>query len=157
MCIVIDTNTLGCVFDEQNREHHEFLPVRRWVTQGPGVVVFGGTAYVRELCKATNYLRIVLELKKAGRAVRIEDNAVDAQEEVIRESTSASKCDDPHVIALVGVSRCPVLCSRDKRSFSYVKDRTLYPVGSKPPGIYSGSRNARLLMKRDPSKLKHVV
>jgi predicted nucleic acid-binding protein len=156
MAIVLDINVLSRVFDESNQEHSEFKPVKDWIESRKGVAVFGGSKYKEELSKTYKYLKLILELKKQNKAVAINDEKVDAWEGVVK-SRAGEECDDAHVIALMGVSRCSLLCSFDRRSFFFVKDRHLYPDGASPPGIYSGRRNKDLLRQARIQDLRNVV
>lgn len=49
MCIVVDINTLALVFSPESKKHAEFSPVKKWVEEGRGFVVYGGTSYKAEL------------------------------------------------------------------------------------------------------------
>lgn len=156
MCIVIDINALAMVFNENHADHVNFSSVKKWIDEGRGFVVFGGTKYKNELKLAIHYMRLIRLLKDAGKAISICDEAVDKIEIVVREKVKGNKCDDQHIIALLGAARCPLLCSVDARSFEFVKDRTLYPKGAPIVRIYSSNKNKKLLKKADPKKLRHV-
>ena len=43
MCLVIDTCCLAIVFDGGNKKHVKFVPVLKWVTEGKGRMIYGGT------------------------------------------------------------------------------------------------------------------
>lgn len=145
MAIVVDINSLPAVFSESDARYSEFMHVKEWVTNGRGVLVFGGTHYKNELAKLPRYFALIRKLRDGGRAVGISDRAVDALENEVKASLMDSRCDDPHIIALLGASRCPLLCSVDARSYQYIKKRSLYPKGSPKVKIYSGSRNVSVL------------
>lgn len=157
MCIVVDVNTLPYVFNPRSDRHAEFAPISEWINKGDGVLVYGGTTYAKELKKAGRYLRVVLELKKARRAVAIADDVVDAREAVVKNLTVGTGCDDQHIIALIGVSKCRIISSVDARSYPYIQDRQLYPRGASRPKIYSSGRNVDLLVRTDPACLRNVV
>lgn len=129
MCVVIDLNTLAPVFSEACDKHTEFGAVKRWIEDGKGFLVYGGSKYKAELRGAFRYLKLIRQMKDAGKAIPIRDAAVDQLEEQVRTKTKGADCDDQHVIALLGASKCGLLCSEDSRSFRFVKDRMLYPAG----------------------------
>lgn len=157
MCVVIDINTLAAVFTEANAQHAEFSAIKRWIDQRRGVVVYGGTQYKKELSRAERYMRLLRQMRDAGQAVAIVDAAVDAIEDAVLEKTKGTECDDQHVIALLAAARCNLLCSVDRRSFPFVKDRSLYPRGALlPVKIYSSARNENLLGNTDPANLTNV-
>lgn len=58
MCIIVDTNTFGPVFDSNNEKHAEFKPVLDWVLHGKGKFVIGGSKYMAELKKAKKFLKV---------------------------------------------------------------------------------------------------
>lgn len=156
MCIVIDTNTMSMVFSTENVRHHEFSAVKSWIFDGDGILVFGGTTYKKELGRAPKFLKIFLELRKAGKSIAIHDEIVDSIEADVKNKTSGTDCDDQHIVALIGASRCPVLCSTDTRSFPFIKNRKLYPKGTPPVKIYTSPRNSKLLIKYDPKRLTNT-
>lgn len=157
MCIVIDINSLSSVFNSKCATHSEFSPVKDWIDSKKGFLVYGGSKYKEELKKTFRYLRLVRQLKNAGKAISISDSLVDKLEGDVRDKVSKTSCDDQHIVALLGVSRCPLLCSKDSRSFQYIKDRTLYPRTMPQVRIYSSSRNKDLLIRMCVSMLKNTV
>ena len=156
MCIVIDVNTLAPVFSEHCEKHLEFSPVKNWIQKGHGFLVFGGSKYKTELARAPRYLRLIRQMRDGGQAISIRDNVVDNREANVRAQTAGSHCDDQHIIALLGAARCCLLCSKDARSFSFVKTRSLYPKDMPKVKIYSSSRNTGLLTKTTRSELTNV-
>ena len=145
MCVVIDINTLAPVFSDTCAHHSEFRPVKEWIERGQGFVVFGGTRYKKELEGAYRYLRLIRQMKDSGQAVLIRDDLVDAAEAEVCKATAGSDCDDQHIIALLGTSRCPLFCSDDCHSYRHIRNRALYPSGMQRVRIYSSQRNRRLL------------
>lgn len=100
MSIVIDANTLSLVFCPTPND--DFGPIKEWVVQGAGRIVVGGTKYKEELRRVSQALRFVNELNKIGKVLIVSDHDVDRLEEGIKKIVSP-KCDDPHLIALIGV------------------------------------------------------
>lgn len=148
MWVVIDINTLAPVFNEESERHEEFVHVKHWIESGRGRLVYGGSTFKGELRKAYRYLRLVRQMKDSGLAVAIRDDVVDAAEEKVKDLTNGTDCDDQHIIALLGASRCPLLCSEDVQSYKYVRNRALYPADMPRVRIYSSSRNRKLLLRR---------
>jgi len=145
MPIVIDVNCMGRVFDKTNSEHKEFSDVLIFIKEGKGRLIYGGTKYLSELKVSRAYIGVLTELRKAGRAVAIRNDAVDAATKRVIAATSGKGCDDPHVIGLLAASNCALLCSMDKRSYPFVRDRSLYSKDSVRVRIYSSSRNREIL------------
>jgi len=146
MCIVIDTNTLGSVFDITSANHQEFKPVYDWIVEGAGKIVYGGTKYKTELGK---YLSIFSTLRAAKQAIYIPDNEVDASETVVVAAIKDDDFDDQHLVALLLVSKCKLICSLDKRAYKYFRNKVFFSPASKKPKIYSNKANAHLLSNRN--------
>ena len=157
MCIVVDINTFSMVFDQANSKHADFSPVKEWLERRQGLIVFGGTKYLKELQHNRSHLRIINQLRIAGLAVRVNDKIVDEREEAIRQVTTELKCNDQHLIALLGVSGSSILVSLDSESYPFIKDRKLYPVGMRRVRIYSSCRNRRLLRRCSVNDVRNAV
>lgn len=145
MSIVVDTNTMGYVFSPQEGEDDDFGPVRKWLFKGKGRLVIGGSGYMGELRRVPSSLRVISELNKRRKVIRVENDDVDELERAVRHIVPPD-CDDPHIIALIGVSRCPLVCTQDKRASSYLKNESLYPWKCFAPKIYSSRQNAEALL-----------
>lgn len=150
VCIVIDTDVLGCVFDPANTRHSNYIPVTDWITKGEGFLVLGGTEYLRQLRDAPRYYKVMVELKKMGRVMRIRDVLVDEQcKQVWLLLGSNTRCDDAHLIAIIRASGCRLICSNDKRADTYLKNKRYYLRRQKPPSIYRNSDHRHLLCRRN--------
>lgn len=77
---------------------------------------------------------------------------VDAEEKRIKKLIPDEDFDDPHIAALVSVSKCRLLCSKDTRSEAYLLKTEIYPKGVKPPKFYKGKQNADLLCDKNVPK-----
>lgn len=146
MAIVIDVNVFSCVFDVHSKHHADFAPVKAWIERRDGFLIYGGSKFKEELMQSYRRVRLVRALRDAGCAIEISLSAVDTLESEIKKRTQGTKCNDPHIIALLAAAKCALLCSRDKESFPFVKDRTLYPKGTPRVRIYTSLRNASLLL-----------
>lgn len=144
MPVIIDANVLSLVFSGDD----DFAPIKKWVLQDGAKIVVGGTKYEMELSRVRDVLNVITELSRSGRVVRVNYNDVDSLQKII-ESIVPDACDDPHLIALIGVSRCPVICSKDARAYPFLKDKKLYPWKSFSPSIYSGKKNVSLLTREN--------
>lgn len=145
MCIIVDTNTLSLVFDESKRTD-DFLPVFDWVVNGKGKVVYGGTKYITEIGK---YLNLFVELQKVNKAVNVDASKVDAATKKASDMIQHKDFDDQHIVGLLIVSGCKVICSHDKRAYPYFRHKDFFMPASKKPKIYSGKRNKDLLADRN--------
>ena len=156
MYIVIDINTFPCVFEKNSKCHHEFSPILDLIDQGRGVIVYGGSKYKEELRRANKFLKIFRLLKEQNKVCEVDQFLVDEREILLIAQTQGSDCDDQHIIAILGISRCGLLCSADKRSFKFVKDRRLYPSNCSRPKIYTGKLHKGLLTQRTNARLLNV-
>lgn len=145
MCIVIDTNTLPSVFKKESDNHAEFKPVLDWIINGKGKIIFGGTKYTNELKK---YLNIFLQFKKAGKAVFISNEKVDADELFVSTQIVDTDFDDQHIVSLLRVSGCKLICSLDKKAYPFFRHKLFYSSATNRPRIYSNSSNISLLVDR---------
>jgi len=145
MAIVIDLNVFPCVFDVQSERHADFAPVKAWIERREGFLIYGGSKFKDELLQSYRRARFVRTLRDAGCAVEISTLAVDTLEAEVRAKVKGTKCNDPHIIALLAAAKCALLCSWDKESFPFIKDKSLYPKGSPKVRIYTTLRNAALL------------
>lgn len=145
MCMVIDACTFAPVFDSACQDHAEFRPVLEWIVSGKGKVIYGGSRYKSELSKAHKYIRFFTQLERAGKLVRIDDAKVDAFEESLSKQFKDPHFNDSHIVAIVIVSRCLVVCTNDRRAIPFLKLSKLYPKDIRPPRIYGSSKNRVLL------------
>lgn len=148
MCVVIDTNTFGSVFNRTSSEHEEFAPVLNWITNGKGKIVYGGTKYREELRNTVKYLKIFGQFAKKRKVVLIDDNAVDQYQTTLESIESHRDFDDPHLVAICYVSKCRIICTNDKRAIPFLTRKKFYPNNSPRPKLYTKKRNSNLLRDR---------
>lgn len=146
MCIVIDTNTIVSIFDPSNQAHEQFKPILDWIISGKGKIVIGGTRYRHEIFFGIKkYNRLLKHLLRMRKVVEISDPEVDAAETRIRSLEPSSDFDDAHILALLDVSGCMLICSKDKRAYPFLKKMELYASRKERPKIYESLRNEDLL------------
>ncbi len=146
MCIIIDTNALGDVFNAESKSHAEFEPVKDWIREGKGKIVYGGSKYTKELTRAYRYLKLFGEFEKENKVVRVDDEKVDTREKEIAKKKHSRKFNDAHIIAIVIESGCMLVCTKDLASIPFIEDEAFYPESCKKPEIYLGRRNKNLLV-----------
>jgi predicted nucleic acid-binding protein len=146
MCVVIDTCSFHRVFSKGD---DALQALAKWVTEGPGKVVYGGTKYFEELAAASRYLQLVTELERAQRAVRIDSRAVDARQAEIENDVKERDFDDPHLIALVDESGCRIICTHDRRAERFIKRNALYKKTTRPAIYKEEPRHAHLIREQN--------
>ncbi len=143
MCVIIDTNVIHLVFDEKSENHDEFKPVFEWIYKGIGKIIIGGNRYKNEI--GTKYLRILVDFGRAGKTISIKDQIVDEQETKITNTLSHPDFDDQHIIALLVLSKCKIICSNDKRAYPFFSHPVFFEKAKNRPKIYKSKRNKNLL------------
>lgn len=139
MCIIVDANVAAQVFAEP--PHDDFVPVMRWLLVGNGRLVYGGHL-ARELERVNLAARTLAQLKRAGRTFRPDDQLVDTEAELVRQ-TGLCRSNDQHVVGLARVSGARTLCTYDKTLMEDFKNPKLLP---RPRGsIYSRPEHTSLL------------
>jgi hypothetical protein len=147
MCAVIDPPLFVPIFSNRHSKHHEYECLRMWLISGTGKAVMGGSKYRNELKKVSSVLGLLAELQRRGKIVSFDDSQVDAAASFAK-SVGSRDLDDEHLIGLVAVSGCMVVCLDDPRAHTYLKNRALYRPTVRPPKIFSSSRNKNLLGRR---------
>ncbi len=158
MCIIIDINALGPVFDRNNSSHEEFKPVLTWIKTRKRCVAYGGTSYTTELARTPKFLAVLGQLNKAGLVWHLDTNSVDKAEKAVRAIETKKDFDDPHIVAMVRQSGCQIVCTLDTRSHKYLKDRRFYERGTQRPKLFTSKGHATLLKDRNipANHLRHL-
>jgi len=141
MCIVIDTNVLGAVFNKRNASHLSFEPVLDWIFNGHGKVVYGGSKYFSEISK---YRKIFTLLSSINKAVYINSDMVDELTKTASEAIIHRDFDDQHLVGLLLASGCKLLCTNDTTAIPFIQNRIFF-TSSKEPKIYHTQKNIKLL------------
>lgn len=148
MCVILDACVINIVFNAQAETHESFKPVLDLIRNNKnGKIIYGGTKYKRELKRAigTKFISIISELDRAGKIIRLSDQAVNRTQHEVEQLEEHPDFDDPHLVAIVIVSGCKILCTTDKRATRFLKDQNLYPKSTMRPKIYSDRRNLPVL------------
>jgi hypothetical protein len=112
-------------------------------------MIYGGTKYRTELGQAHRFVGIIAELARTGKTIQIPDDAVDVTASALKARVTDPEFDDEHLVALVIVSRCFVVCTTDHVAISYLKRRDMYSgYNVRRPKIYSSYRNRDLCCDR---------
>lgn len=160
MCIVLDINAFSSVFSPSSKDSKAFQPVRDWLLLGPGKLVYGGNKYKGELANVRKATKIVNILSAAGKTINLQSKTdLINQREAELNNLRLKDFDDAHLVALLDVSGCRVICTYDKRAHKFIKEPSLYK-SNKPPVIYGneslGNANKILSVKNIPKKYKPV-
>ena len=97
MCIVIDPPALIPMFKNGDIEHQKFLPVRKWIFDGPGKIIVGGKQYKKELLDVISIIQFIKELERRGKVIVKNDSDIDRDVERIKQIEPCKDFDDPHL------------------------------------------------------------
>ena len=111
MCAIVDNDVSHQVFGNGRTEAGQFF--LDWLTRGNGGILVAGGKLLTELSQSSEFRRIFSERLQAGRARRISDESVNADEDVLR-SQGLCKSNDTHVLALARVSGARLLFTNDR-------------------------------------------
>jgi len=157
VCVIIDKNTFGPVFEKESKNHDDFEPIYRWVSKGFGKIVYGGSKYKKELYQSRKYTRLFKRYNTARRIIKISDEEVDEIEKIISKELEEKikpnisnhdfdeNFNDPHIVSIAIVSKCRIVCTNDKGLSDFLKMSQFYPQGVDIPKIYRNKSNRNLL------------
>ena len=145
---ILDTNCFSHVFNRADVRHNDFSPFLEWLISGSGYLVYGGTKYKDELQKATKYLKLFSILNQYNKAIPYNSKLIDQEMERIVKQVNNTTFDDPHLAAIVVITKSRVICSGDSRSFSFLKRKDIYNGQVDCPKFYTGIKCSHLLKPR---------
>jgi hypothetical protein len=131
------------VFSGDKTTNSRFYPVLKWIRDGKGKIILGGTKYQKEM-RACGILGLLVEFERQGRVVHLADAVVDKVCKSLKVKVPDNDFDDEHIIAIAVLSKCRVICTDDQRAIKYKKMKNLYEKGTRPPKIYRNTRHSRL-------------
>ena len=101
--------------------------------------------YKDELNAVKSILGFLAELQRRGKIVRRIDTEVDAEVLVVKAIEPKKDFDDPHLVALVRLTGCKLICVRDPRSHKFLRATNLYRSLRERPRLYTRAKNSSLL------------
>ncbi len=138
MCVIIDTCCIPKVFNPKAKEHARFALLLGWINGKNGRLVYGGTKYKNEIRPMKNFLRLFSDYDRQGKVSRAKDSDVDAFASKAKAKITAKAFNDEHLVGIVAVSGCRVICTDDTTAIPFITRRDLYQaVNIGPPKIYS--------------------
>jgi hypothetical protein len=162
MCVVVDADTFTYFSNPHSSRHGEFQPIIKWVRDSNCKYVYGGTTYTNQLNKHKDFRDFLKTMWQAGKTVDIGRQKVDQTERVIRQTITGPGYNDHHIVAIVLISRCKVVCSLDSGLKNLIDEcysssgrttimRQLGIRKPRKPNIYSGRGSASTLRRRTSS------
>lgn len=150
MCVkaIVDANVVHRVLIGRTDDDGDHL-FRRWIGSGGGVLVFTTTEKFLREQRNSKLTALVGQYLRFGRAQRISETVVAAEELRLE---GATRCDDPHVIALARVAGVSVLATNDGDLMADFQNVRLLPrVGRRARSVYpldADPRTRRLFLGR---------
>lgn len=144
MCMIVDVNIAHKALLNENdpdfKDIHASLFTDRIAN---AKIVYGGHLTV-EYSRNNAVRRIVIQLDRAGRARRVNDDSVN-QEQIQVQDSGLCRSDDEHIIALARVSNTRLLCSND---INLHTDFTNQRLLNNPRGkVYQNPSHNNLLLR----------
>lgn len=101
---------------------------------------------MEELKRAGGYIQLFKQLKDRRKNIitAINKKMVDETEASLK-SNQNHDFDDPHLVALLDCSGCLLFCSKDQRSYKFIKNTSLYKYTRKKRKIYCRAENENIL------------
>jgi hypothetical protein len=114
MCIVLDASVFTSIINSKSTKNIEFKPVFDWIAYGRGKAVYGGSKYSNELKNNHRFRSFLQELERRGKTVLIDCDAVDGACDSLVRTVYGKNFNDHHIMAIILVSGCRLICSEDK-------------------------------------------
>lgn len=158
MCIVIDSDVFSSIAGENTKNHLEFKPLVEWISLGKGKVVYGGTKYGEEIGKNTKFRLWLYELEKKHKTVPVSKELIDLTWLYLTKNIRGHAYNDHHIVAIVIVSGCKLVCSLDKglhslldvcyqqKFKSTIKKNCTCAANFSRPKIYKNKNHAKNLL-----------
>ena len=90
------------------------------------------------------FLTVVGNYERQNRLVKLPKERVDSLMHEIKRKHVHKDFDDPHLVAMVIISKCRVVCTNDDRAVPFLTDKRLYPRRFKLPHIFKNEGSASL-------------
>ena len=154
MCIIVDSCALPKVFRTSDKGHKQFSTVCNWIVNGDGMLVYGGTKFKDELAGDHKwFVKFLRLLQDHGKAICADTKKVDDRQIKVQGLVADPDFDDPHLIALIGVTGCKLVATTDKRAEKFLLDKRLYPKGIAVPAIFKdAAKHSALLAAQNVGK-----
>ena len=159
MCTVIDADTFSYFYNPDSAKYSDFQPVRDWIENSSCKIVHGGTDYANHLDNNQRFLGYLMEQWHKGKTKELCRAEVDRVTSVIRGNFSGINFNDHHIVAIVLLSRCKLVCSIDNGLKNLIDScysgsgratikRQLQIRKFRKPNIYSGGGSAATIRRR---------
>jgi hypothetical protein len=137
--MLIDANLIAVIFNKNNERHSVYKSVLKWFVMGRAKIVIGGGRFYRNEIKErlVSYVPLLTELSRLNKTHHFPDKDVDELTGKYKKMEARPDFDDPHIVALLCISKAKIFCSEDERAFQFIKDKKFYPKGQETPKILS--------------------
>lgn len=156
MAVIVDPPLFIVIFNPSDPRYKEYSDVLNWVLRGPAKFVLGGEKYRQELYNIRSVLPKILELKRARKIYEVNDDLVDLEEVRLKRVEPSADFDDPHLVALVNLSKVKIICINDPRAHKFLRRSDFYKSPSMRPKLYTRAKNINLLSKSNLTGICYV-
>ncbi len=144
MCLILDINIAHKVLltgnDPDYKDVHSSLFTNKPAT---AIMVHGGKL-TKEYAGNNQIRKVVVELDRRGRALKVDDALVNAEQLQVKQSRLCCS-DDEHIIALARVRRVRLLCTNDDALITDFTNKSL--INSPRGKVYKHAQHKPLLAK----------
>ena len=162
MCTVIDADTFSYFCNPDSAMYSDFQPVRDWIENSNRKIVYGGMDYRNHLSNHKKFLGYLMEQSRKGKIERLNNYEVDRVTDAIKANYTRADFNDHHIVAIVLLSRCKLVCSRDNglknlidicysSSGSTIIKSQLRIRNLRKPSIYRGRGSVATIRSRSSS------
>jgi hypothetical protein len=141
--------------------YSDFQPVRDWIENNNCKIIYGGTDYKNHLNNHKRFLGHLTEQDRKGKTKHLNDDEVDRVTDTLKGNYTRADFDDHHIVAIVLISRCKIVCSLDIGLKNLIDEcygsgrttikRQLRIGDLRKPKIYRGRGSASTLRRRTSS------
>lgn len=160
MCILVDANLFSTITNSRSSDYSEYLPVLQWVENDRGKFVHGGSHYEKEIRKHHLFRQLLFQMEHKGKTILVSKTYVDETERYLVANYVGKDFDDHHILAILLVSNCILVCTKDSGlrklmktcylplSLKAIRKNCKHLGKLKRPRIYRTSKNIGLLCDR---------
>lgn len=141
MRVLVDSNVFDIVFNINNSNHFNYEPVYKCIVCpiSSCKMIYGGTKFKQEIGSKiqSKYRGLFNELRKIGKLVELNQNKVNRLCDKLKRIEPSSKFNDEHIIACIILGLVNIVCTDDKRSDRFIKNKKFYNGNNRMiPKIY---------------------
>ena len=121
--IIVDTSIVNLVFTQEVNDYNK-LRDSVIMPKGKCILIYGGAKFLTEYKPILrSQAALFNELAKIGRVRVLDEKTINKEVIRLEKLETAKNFDDPHIVSCIIHSKCEVVCTNDKKSDEFIKDR----------------------------------